>query len=56
VAKKKERVVVFTCSNKDMKMTEEESLEILLKVFQNIYDGAMKNQDDNVSANLEKRV
>lgn len=56
MAKRKERVVVFTCLDKEMKMTEEESLEVLLKVFQKIYDRAMENQDYSASANSEKRV
>lgn len=54
MAKKKDRVIVFTCSNKEI--TEEQSLEILLKVLQMSYDRAMENQDYNASANSEKRV
>lgn len=49
MAKRKERAIVFTCSNKEI--TEEQSLDILLKVLQMHYDRALGNQYDNASTN-----
>lgn len=54
MAKKKDKVIVFTSSNKDM--TKEQSLELLLKAFQIQLDKELGNQYDNASTNYEKRV